>query len=93
MILMAILMYMSGILAAINELFQVAFQPLSEAFEKLIQMFWLYTHLTKRGWNNVNIRINAFGNDTFGISFGNFPILEAVGGSTFGVSGDDIGFS
>ena len=39
MILMAILMYMSGILAATNELFQVAFQPLSEAFEKLIQMF------------------------------------------------------
>lgn len=40
---------------------------------------------------NDNSSINAFGNDTFGISFGTFSVFEADSGSSFGVFGNDVG--
>ncbi len=39
MIFIAIVMLILGVASSIGSFFQVAFQPLTEAFEKLIQMF------------------------------------------------------
>lgn len=39
MVFMSIVMLMSGVVSYISEFFQVAFQPLTEALENLIQMF------------------------------------------------------
>ncbi len=39
MIFIAIVMLILGVVSSTGSFFQVAFQPLTEAFEKLIQMF------------------------------------------------------
>lgn len=39
MIFMAIVMLMLGVISSTTSFFQVTFQPLTEALEKLIQMF------------------------------------------------------
>lgn len=39
MIFIAIVMLLLGVINSISELFQVAFQPLTEALENLLQMF------------------------------------------------------